>query len=133
MDEFDFKQMVLHSPFDISTHKRTFINYLEVVMSPEGVIEYAVPSHQEKLIEIACKKFNVTRGDIFDKNNFPWCPFEYFGDVILWLCNLTGYCSLWTNYRLLPMNVTEKQKEVIKLLEREGLLKDVTNMGMYSY
>lgn len=44
---------VLHSPFDIETHKKTFIDYLEVVITSDGVIHYAIPSHQEFCINYA--------------------------------------------------------------------------------
>lgn len=50
------QQEVLHSPFDIETHKQTFVSYLEVVISPEGTVEYAVPSHSDKLVEIFAKQ-----------------------------------------------------------------------------
>ena len=52
-------QEVLHSPFDIETHKQTFVSYLEVVISPEGVVEYATPSHTDKLIEILAKQKGI--------------------------------------------------------------------------
>ena len=53
----DNARIVLHSPFDIKVHKQTFINYLEVVISPEGIVEYAVPSHVEKLLQIFMSKY----------------------------------------------------------------------------
>lgn len=56
----DNAHLVLHSPFDIKVHKQTFINYLEVVISPEGVVEYAVPSHVEKLLQIFMSKYSFT-------------------------------------------------------------------------
>lgn len=46
----DNEQIVLNGPFDIETHKKTFKNYLEVIILENGRIVYAVPSHQEKLI-----------------------------------------------------------------------------------
>ena len=42
---------VLRNPFNVKIHKETFINYLEVIINPDGVIEYAVPSHIEKVYE----------------------------------------------------------------------------------
>ena len=47
---------VLHSPFNIETHKKTFINYLEVVITSDGVIHYAIPSHQEFYINYAIRQ-----------------------------------------------------------------------------
>lgn len=51
----------IYSDFDMECHKNTFTNYLEVVIGENGKIMYAVPSHQEKLIKLACEKLNVTR------------------------------------------------------------------------
>lgn len=45
----------LHSDFDIEQHKKIFIHYLEVVIDENGKIMYAVPSHQEKQITLACE------------------------------------------------------------------------------
>ena len=50
------KLKVLHSPFDVKVHKATFVNYLEVVILEDGTVEYAVPSHQEKMIRLGCEK-----------------------------------------------------------------------------
>ena len=37
MVDYKEQQRVLNSPFDIETHKRTFINYLEIIIDSEGV------------------------------------------------------------------------------------------------
>lgn len=42
--------------FDYKTHRENFTAYLEVIIFKDGHIEYAVPSHQMKLIDIYCKK-----------------------------------------------------------------------------
>ena len=113
MDSYE----VLHSPFDIKTHKKTFINYLEVVISPEGVIEYGVPSHTQKLENILMKQLNITKGQLLGM-----CPKEYYCDYNNWLCMKTGYIMVWglpNSYVVGKPN--EKQKEVINLLKREEL------------
>ena len=56
---------VLHQPFDMEKHKKTFIHYLEIVILEDGTIEYAVPSHNKKLESICCEKLGIK-------------PFEYF-------------------------------------------------------
>lgn len=66
----------LRSEFDIEQHKKTFIHYLEVVIDENGEIMYAAPSHQEKLISLACERLNVTR----EKLN-AMCPQEYYFDL----------------------------------------------------
>jgi hypothetical protein len=111
MDEYS-----VYSKFNLDKHKETFINYLEVVIMEDGTVEYAVPSHQEKLIRIAQDKFNCTRQELFDM-----CPPEYYFDVVTWLCQQTGCVSVWNNgYIGFP---NDKQKQVIQLLIDCELLK----------
>lgn len=45
----------LYSKFDIQKHKENYINYLEVLILENGEVEYAVPSHQDKAVALACK------------------------------------------------------------------------------
>ena len=67
----------LHSDFDIQKHKENFINYLEVVIHPDGSVHYAVPSHQEYLIRYICEHRNITREELEAK-----CPREYYCDFM---------------------------------------------------
>lgn len=111
VDEYE----VLHSKFDIKVHKKTFVNYLEVIMMPDGQIEYAVPSHSEKLISVAMKMKNCSRSKLYDM-----CPEEYYFDVNTWLCNETGCLAIWDN-RVVgnPNNI---QQNCLNILISEGLL-----------
>ena len=86
----DDTQKVLNGEFSIETHKRTFVDYLEVVITEEGDVVYAVPSHQEKLIDIAMKRLGVTRRQLYDM-----CPPRLMFDVCEWLCDITGCVSVW--------------------------------------
>ena len=113
--EMEIIQKVLHSEFSIERHKEAFKNYLEVVIDEDGTVMYAVPSHQEKMIEIACKKLNVTRDEL--KN---MCPEEYYLDFILWLSKVSSSCSVWTNY-VIGYSFTEKQISKLQELQNEGL------------
>lgn len=108
----------LNSKFDIEQHKKTFVNYLEVVIYPDGLIEYATPSHQEKLINICCKQLNVTR----DKLN-KMCPQSYYADFMVWLCNLSGCISVWDRYIVKPQyEITTYQYEsLVKLIDAKLL------------
>lgn len=109
----------LYCKFDIEKHKQTYIHYLEVVLFPDGHIEYAVPSHQEKLIAIACEKLNVSREELF-----AMCPEDYFFDVLVWLCNLTQCVSIWTNGITTSdkYELTREQIEMLDKLKDEGIL-----------
>ena len=55
------EQEVLHMPFSIKRHKETFSHYLEAIIRPDGTVEYAMPSHTEKLLSIIMEKHNITR------------------------------------------------------------------------
>lgn len=83
----------LHSKFDIEQHKKHYVNYLEVIILRDGTIEYAIPSHQEYLIKLACSQKGISR-DEFVKS----CPSEYYGDFLKWLCIQTGAVSVWNDY-----------------------------------
>ena len=81
---------VLNSPFDIEIHKAQFKNYLEVVILEDGTVEYAVPTHQEKLILLGMEKTRLSRDEFYNS-----CPREYWLDVIAWLSNVTGAIAVW--------------------------------------
>lgn len=108
------RQNILCQPFDIETHKKNFIDYLEVIVSEDGTVMYAVPSHQQKLIAIACKKLNVTTDELNDM-----CPPEYYFDFDKWLCKITNCVALWNQFMVGVPN--EAQTESIKSLIDAGL------------
>lgn len=105
-----------NSKFDIEKHKKTYINYLEVVIFPDGTIEYAVPSHQEKLIAVCCKMFDVDRDGLGQM-----CPKEYYFDFMTWLCKVSHCVSVWNKYVVKPDIMTKEQKEALLKLKLEGL------------
>lgn len=90
MSDYDLQQKVLHSSFSIDIHKSTFTNYLEVVIASDGTVMYAVPSHQEMLIYLACKKCGIDRDTLIMQ-----CPKEYYCDFITWLSKISGACAVW--------------------------------------
>lgn len=105
----------VYSDFDMEQHKKAFINYLEVVIDENGKIMYAVPSHQEKLIRLACKKLNVTRDELN-----AMCPEEYYFDFVKWLCKASGACAVWNNH-IEKYELTERQIKALKELKDNGL------------
>lgn len=109
----------LHSPFDIEQHKQHYVNYLEVVIFPDGHIEYAVPSHQEKLIAICMEQLGISRYELE-----RMCPAEYYGDFQTWLCMISGCISVWDRFILKSDKIplTDEQKDSIKRLEDAELL-----------
>lgn len=108
----------LNSKFDIEQHKKYYVNYLEVVIFPDGHIEYAVPSHQEKLIAICKEKLKVTRDELNDM-----CPKEYYCDFITWLCTMSECVSVWNDFIVksdsIPM--TTNQVKTLQQLKNSQL------------
>lgn len=81
----------LNSPFDIEQHKKTYINYCEVCISREGVIEYAIPSHQSYLERIGASQRHMS----IDKFRLT-CPPDMYTAYMEWLVRETGYVVCWT-------------------------------------
>lgn len=105
----------LHSEFDIAKHKQTFIHYLEIVINRNGYIAYAVPSHQEMMIRVACAQLGISRDELNDL-----CPREYYWDFMKWLSMTTGLMAVWeTHYEVYA--VTKKQIAALRRLKMEGL------------
>ena len=104
--------------FDIQEHKRTYINYLEVLIEPNGHVLYAVPSHQELAIRMACKAKGWTRKQLYDA-----CPPENYFDVLPWVLSFTGCISVWNDFYV--GEPTDEQIAKLQELKREGLYKGV--------
>ena len=114
--DYNKQQEVLHSPFDINVHKATFINYLEVVIDTEGVVHYAVPSHQEFIINYLVQTKYGTREALNDA-----VPREYWFDMMTWLTDQSGIVAVWNDRYLGILN--ERQRETLEKLQRVGLYK----------
>lgn len=106
----------LYSVFDIEQHKKHYVNYLEIVISPAGKVLYAVPSHQEKLISIAMKEKNLTRNELWSL-----CPRNMWFDALTWLCSVTGYISVWNELYVGKPNRFQRHK--LRELKDSGLYK----------
>lgn len=102
---------VLNRPFDMTTHKSTFINYLEVVVTENGTILYAHPSHNDVMARIA-KLRGVNSED---------CPRERWFDYDGWLREVSGCVCVWNDGVMGVPN--EAQERSLETLRNEGLLR----------
>ena len=93
-----------YSDFDLVQHKVTYPHYLEVIITPEGRVEYAHPSHQEKLLSKLCEKLGVSRKVAIDS-----CPPDRYLEVMEWLVEQTGCIPVWTQSYIGPANATQKR------------------------
>lgn len=101
---------VLRNPFNVKIHKETFINYLEVIINPDGVIEYAVPSHIEKVYEKYMEKHKCTREEIYEKFMFP-----------IDVATEMKIMMVWNNSIECNFNPTQEQLISLLMLKKEGL------------
>lgn len=103
----------VYSEFDIEKHKETFIHYLEVVINSDGRIEYAVPSHCEKMISIICEKECKSRDDVIKSISIA-------DDYPKSLCNRSGCISVWEDYAIYPDEITDAQiDQLINLIHNK--------------
>ena len=98
--------------FDYKTHRENFTNYLEVIIFKDGHIEYAVPSHQMKLVDIYCKENNITRNELYAIIPITEAPND-------WITYNLGLIQVWYNFIRRPIDITKEQEETLKRLVQE--------------
>lgn len=107
----------VYSKFDLNKHKDSFNSYLEVMILEDGTIEYAVPSHQEKAIKLACEKLQISRSELD-----LLCLREWWCDYLTWLLRFSGAVAVWEN-RVWYSTISKKQISALKMLKLQGLYK----------
>lgn len=107
---------VLKGKFDIELHKKTFRRYLEVIIDPEGVVHYAVPSHNERLIKYIMNTSGFDRDQIEGMVSVLWAT---CGGTAEALCAMSKCISVWTNFYIGKPN--DKQRETLQKLQDNGL------------
>lgn len=92
------------------------VAYCEIVISPNGNIEYAIPGHVYKLIDIA-QESQDELNKIMPNRAAP----------LNWLCEHTKYAVCWYNYFILPKDYTNIQVSIIKTLSDAGIMSNDIN------
>ena len=97
----------LYMPFSVKVHSQVFTCYCEVIIWPDGKVEYAIPSHSEKLYQEYCKKHNLNRDQL-------WEQFKgrEFAATDLMMEDL-GIIFIWYDHMMNVTKVTQKQLDVI--------------------
>ena len=115
---YEEQQRVLHSKFDIDTHKRVFEDtYFEAIMDRDGVVYYAVPSHQMALLELLRNELKISYEEVMNlymtsKDAIRLGPID-------WLTKELQAVAIWDTHFIGVMN--EKQKETLNKLAEAGL------------
>lgn len=89
----------------------------EIMISAEGDIAYATPSHQEFLIARSCEKRCMSRDELMEA-----CPPEYHFDFLKWLVDQCGWIPVWEN-GVLNYPITKKQRTVLRKFKILGLFR----------
>lgn len=109
---------ILALPFDIDLHKSSTNLSFEVMIGRDGTIVYAIPSHQEFLIQHAMIKNGWTREQLIAA-----CPQEYHTRYMQWLIPLAGgFIPVW-EYGILDYPLSKKQTHALRMLKMQGLYK----------
>lgn len=116
MIDWNIQRDVMSKPFNIAAHKRTFTNYLEIILDEDGNTYYAVPSHQAWLIKKACEMLCVNEDELMRS-----IPREYYFDMLTWLTKITGCVAVWDIAYVGALN--KNQKSQLELLMLENLYK----------
>ena len=116
------EKYTLYSKFDIDKHAETFINYLEVIIDENGVVHYAVPSHQSFVEDTLRRKV----GNVMFKSMIM-CQ-EAFLDYSGWLCKQTQCLMVWNNFYIGKPNF--RQMETLKKL-KEKKYKALPDVSLY--
>lgn len=115
---YEHQQEVLQSKFDVEVHKKTFVNYLEVIIDEEGIVHYAVPSHLEYLLKMFMNK-NKCCDRNYAMQQVEKLSIEKTETPIDFLIAEMKAVSVW--YRGYWGKPNEKQKETLKKLKEAGV------------
>lgn len=100
----------------IEFHTKHHHSYCEAVIHSNGDCEYAIPSHQQKLIELTGLHPDVV-----------WEMIDPADDVLKYLCNYTNCVSVWFDFQYLPDTTTDEQQHALIRLAEERCIILSTN------
>ena len=93
--------------------QHTGICYCEAVIAPDGSIEYAIPGHVYKLIDVA----RESRDELDRMMPMRAAPLH-------WLIEQTGYGAVWYDQFILPRHYTDEQIQALQELCNAGIIAD---------
>lgn len=93
----------------------SWINYCEIIIKSNGLIELARPSHTEKIIEIYCDAEEITRDEFVNK--FPTSL-----SIVDFIVEKYSLISVWHNYIIRPAKINRFQQKTLEALVKEKLI-----------
>lgn len=110
-------------PFSIERHKKTFVNYMEAVIDENGVVHYAIPSHERKLVEMILKQNpDMCMKDVQDEAEQQFSVYGW----VEWLIIRSKCICVYTRGYMCPPEyiMTQKQRDTLNELIKNGLTED---------
>lgn len=93
----------------------SWINYCEIIIKSNGLIELARPSHTEKIIEIYCDAEEITRDEFVNK-------FPANLSIVDFIVEKYSLISVWYNYIIRPAKINRFQQKTLEALVKEKLI-----------
>lgn len=107
------------TPFSAAVMRAEY-GQLEVMISPDGKVFFADPSHQEFLIQRAMELHDMTREELMDA-----CPPKYYANFLDWLIPRSGgYIPVWAD-GIINYPITKGQSEALRRLKAEKLYRGI--------
>lgn len=91
------------------------IRYCEAIVNDDGTVEYAIPSHSERLISKVCEHCSISRSQL--ESEMPM-----FCDVLAYLADIGNTAVVWYNVCYIPKNCSEKCLESVRKLIVSGAM-----------
>ena len=109
-------------PFSIDRHKKTFVDYLEAVIDVNGIVHYAIPSHEKILCKIICTKKGLTEKQLNELAEASGGLYDW----INWLMNEAECICVYTQGYAYPRHAipSPEQKRMLNRLIRAGLVRN---------
>lgn len=113
MDFFTYKNPFDFPINDLDKYMKGQYDGFEALLDADGVFYEAPNGHTEGLIQMAAKKLNMDRNELYNT-----CPPEYYCDMISWGIEISkGVIPVWSTFY--QGNPTIQQKKALIQLEKK--------------
>lgn len=123
-DSFSLEEFIQYT----KDNKDAFIGYCEIIIDDECNIHLALPSHQEKLIELFIKKCNLSSKE----EALKLIPVNFA--INKYIIDKLNIVCLWYNHVCVPIDISQEQADIInKLIANNILSKNISIDISYEY
>lgn len=91
------------------------IRYCEAIVNDDGTVEYAIPSHGEKLISRVCDYRGISRSQLASE-------MPIFCDMIAYLADIVNTAVVWYSMCYIPKNCSKRCLDSVSMLISSGAM-----------